>query len=106
MTQGPEAETRREGETFASEWGCHLTKPSWIPCYRHARHRGGYDTLIAPSCLMLHGSMAHLRTLFSDLIKLFIGPHEEDAPDHPWWRIILVLAGITALFLLFKAVDL
>ena len=50
--------------------------------------------------------MAQLRTLLSDLIKLFIGPHEEDAPDHPWWRIILVLAGIAALFALFKAIDL
>jgi hypothetical protein len=50
--------------------------------------------------------MANLRSALSDLIKLFIGPHEEDAPDHPWWRIVLVLACFVGLYFLFKVVNL
>lgn len=43
--------------------------------------------------------MRTLQLYLSDFIKLFIGPHEEDSPVHPWWRIILTLGVIASIFL-------
>ena len=42
--------------------------------------------------------MHALQVALSDLIKLFIGPHEADSPVHPWGRIVLVLASLAAVF--------
>jgi len=44
--------------------------------------------------------MRKVQMLLSDFIKLFIGPHEEDSPVHPWWRILLVLGFIASMFLI------
>lgn len=50
--------------------------------------------------------MRALQRLLSDLIKLFIGPHAEGSPDHPWWRILLVLGGFVGLFMFFGYIGL
>ena len=49
--------------------------------------------------------MHALQVALSDLLKLFIGPHEEDSPVHPWWRILLVLGGVAAVLAMLRAVS-
>lgn len=44
--------------------------------------------------------MLKLQEIFSDLVRLFIGPHGVDQPVDSWGTILLYISAVAAIFVL------